>query len=149
MSISIATVLGKQVRLALGVMLAVGAGATVSAMECGARVADGVRVAFGEAIYVKFKLEPAPPALGDLFVVKALVCSRAHARLDGMLSADAVMPAHGHGMNYAVKTSAAVNGAAMLEGFLWQMPGLWRMPFRLEAVGATYRAAYDYEFAAH
>ena len=135
--------------LGLGAILALGSGPAVSAMECGAGVTDGVRVAKGDAMYVKFKTDPATPVLGDLFVVIAQACSNAHAPLDGTLSADAVMPAHGHGMNYAVQATDTVIGRVTLQGFLWQMPGLWRMQFRLKADGTTYRAQYDYEFTAH
>ena len=101
----------------------------------------------GDGAYVKFRTDPAPPAMGDLFVVDARVCSSAHAPMDGELSADAVMPAHGHGMSYAVETTRTVDGAAKLEGFLWQMPGVWQLRFRLKTPDGNYRATYDYEFA--
>ena len=69
------------------------------------------------------------------------------APMEGELSADAVMPAHGHGMSYAVETTRTVDGAAKLEGFLWQMPGAWQLRFRLKTPDGNYRATYDYEFA--
>ena len=117
------------------------------ALECGPDARDDERIAKGEDIYVKFRAEPGPPPMGDLFVVLAQACSPAHTPLDGQLGADAIMPAHGHGMNYAVKPVNTRQGAARLEGFLWQMPGLWQVRFRLKSGSQTYRATYDYEFA--
>lgn len=120
---------------------------TSESMQCA--VADGAHVlrASGDGLYVKFKFEPAPPPLGDLFAIRALACTDSHQPVDGTLHADAIMPAHGHGMNYAVQPVPTVAGAATLQGFLWQMPGLWQLKFRLQTQDQTYRATYDYTLA--
>ena len=125
--------------------LVFGAGQAL-ALECGPAAGSDERIAKGDDFYIKFRAEPGPPPMGDLFVVLAQACSSSHTPLDGQLGADAIMPAHGHGMNYAVKPVNTRRGAARLEGFLWQMPGLWQVRFRLKSGSETYRATHDYEF---
>lgn len=119
------------------------------AMECGPGTEDSERIASGDGMYVKFMFDPAPPLIGDLFVVHAQVCRPDHSPLDGELGAEAVMPAHGHGMDYAVESVTTQRGAAVLRGFLWQMPGLWQLRFRLKVGDQSWRATHDHDFTPH
>lgn len=47
----------------------------------------------------------------------------------GMLEVDAVMPAHGHGMNYRSEVQQVEPGHFIAEGMLFHMPGKWEIRF--------------------
>ena len=46
-----------------------------------------------------------------------------------LLRVDAVMPEHGHGMNYRPSVTAAPGGRWRAEGLLFHMPGRWDLIF--------------------
>tara|TARA_R110002110_G_scaffold249872_5_gene466057 strand:+ start:729 stop:1070 length:342 start_codon:yes stop_codon:yes gene_type:complete len=54
---------------------------------------------------------------------------------DVRLTVDAIMPAHGHGMNYEVEVREIEPGQYVAEGFILHMPGLWRFRFIQRADG--------------
>lgn len=47
----------------------------------------------------------------------------------GVLEVDAVMPAHGHGMNYRSEVQLLEPGHFIAEGMLFHMPGKWEIRF--------------------
>lgn len=58
--------------------------------------------------------------VGVLFALDVEICATGW----DLVGADARMPLHGHGMNYA-PTIETANGAARTDGWLFHMPGTW------------------------
>ena len=63
-------------------------------------------------IYYAFE---AQPVVGQPFAVSVRACNGDGTFAQGRISADATMPAHGHGMNYAPRPVPLVNGTARVE----------------------------------
>ena len=77
-----------------------------------------------------------PIRVGRHFVIAVQLCP-VHAVL---LRVDAVMPEHGHGMNYRPSVTALPGaGRWRAEGLLLQMPGLWELRLDVQAAGHTER----------
>ena len=87
-----------------------------------------------------FRIVPAPVEVGRHFALETVVCA-APAPHGLRVSAD--MPEHRHGMNYRVETSAAPDGRFVSEGFLFHMPGRWRLVFEVARDGRTERLTAD------
>ena len=69
---------------------------------------------------------PQNKKVGELFRVEISLC---HLESE-VTKVSAIMPAHGHGMNYRPQILSLQPGLYKAEGFLFHMPGLWE--FRLE-----------------
>lgn len=77
-----------------------------------------------------------PIRVGRHFVIAVQLCP-ADAVL---LRVDAVMPEHGHGMNYRPSVTALPGeGRWRAEGLLLQMPGLWELRLDVQAAGHSER----------
>lgn len=78
--------------------------------------------------------QPSVIRVSEPFAVQVAVCDR-HAGSAVSLNLDAIMPRHGHGMNYrpTVKTLAAKDGIVRYEvgGLLLHMPGQWEWQISL------------------
>ena len=99
----------------------------------------------GPKTQLAFRFSPIQPKLGELFQVEVWLCD-ATGEVDGVLvDADATMPAHGHGMNYQPPQVAIENGKGVLEGFLFHMPGLWRLRFVVQRGAKAEYLSYDYQ----
>jgi hypothetical protein len=53
-----------------------------------------------------------------------------------LVDVDAVMPAHGHGMNYRAEVRQVEAGYFVAEGLLFHMPGHWEIRFELDWNGS-------------
>ncbi len=95
--------------------------------------------------YVCYQTKPDPPPLNEPFDVDVFVCNAAKTQLlaDVGLTADADMPAHGHGMNTLPKVQALPNGGFSVEGMLFHMSGHWEIYFDISRNGITERAQFD------
>ena len=89
-------------------------------------------------LVVYYRMVPPEPAIGEFFALDILVCSD-DSLWEGELKADATMPAHGHGMNYRPEVNPIGKGSYWAEGFLFHMPGSWRLEFALDEAGQTQR----------
>ena len=85
-------------------------------------------------------------SVGEAFSVSVLVCSDLSAV--SVAKVDAVMPAHGHGMNYTpeVSTSGVEDGAIVYraDGMLFHMPGEWQWQVDITVGNRLHRFAADY-----
>jgi hypothetical protein len=79
---------------------------------------------------VYFRTEPRNIPLGEFFSLELTVCQEA-TQWQGSLAIDATMPAHGHGMNYQSQVTP-IEGGFRADGFLFHMPGQWRLDFNLQ-----------------
>lgn len=73
-----------------------------------------------------------PLRVGEQTSLSIRACASGKAPL---LSFDAVMPAHGHGLNYRPELTETEPGRWRVEGLLFHMAGRWE--FRLRTVEAT------------
>jgi hypothetical protein len=90
-----------------------------------------------ESVTLLMSLQPTSPAVGKPFEVHVRLCDDSQTDIDGQLSGGALMPAHGHGMNYRPPTVAVAKGRATLTGFLLHMPGKWAFEFTLRRDGTS------------
>lgn len=88
---------------------------------------------------------PAPWQAGRHFALEIEVCAHEGASPPLALRVDADMPAHRHGMNYAVTVRRLADGRYRAEGLLFHMPGRWRVRFALSADGRLVQLAHEVE----
>jgi hypothetical protein len=77
----------------------------------------------------------APVGVGQHFVLNVRLCP-ADAVL---LRVNAVMPEHGHGMNYRPSVTRLPDGHWRVEGLLFQMPGSWELRLDVRMADRTER----------
>ena len=53
------------------------------------------------------------------------------------MRADAIMPAHQHGMNYTPKVTALGDGTFRVDDMLFHMPGLWELQIDVDINGQS------------
>ncbi len=82
------------------------------------------------------------PTVGAPFDVELQVCSTGSKSLD-RLSVDATMPAHKHGMNYQPQLSRTGEGQYKATGFLFHMPGHWKITVSVYSDGAPSHLSMD------
>ena len=112
-----------------------GAPAAARADTCGAELPAAHRLVAtaltpeGE-LASAFVPDPAPWAVGRHFSLRGVVCGPAR-----LLSVDADMPAHRHGMNYQPTLQRQDDGRFTAQGLLFHMPGRWRVRLEVEVQG--------------
>ena len=124
--------------LAAGVVVALVA-AAADACEIPAGFSPRGR-AEAAGIAVVFRTLPPAIEVGRHFTVDAIVCGNGAPVLTRV---DADMPEHRHGMNYRPTLAAKGPGRYEAEGFLFHMPGRWRVSFDVEGGGRRTRLATD------
>ena len=67
---------------------------------------------------------------GTFFVLELVACDT-EGRPANLTSVDAVMPAHGHGMNYKPVVTQTAQGRFQAEGMMFHMTGVWQFRFRV------------------
>jgi hypothetical protein len=87
----------------------------------------------GGPLRLAWKSEPTRIPNGKPFVLRLALCP-AGARL---LAVDAVMPAHGHGMNYRPSVKDLGAGRFEVQGLLWHMAGRWELRFDVAPPGGA------------
>ncbi|MEM8647336.1 MAG: hypothetical protein AAGF86_13460 [Pseudomonadota bacterium] len=87
-------------------------------------------------------LGPKMPTVAAPFDVELKVCSSDTKPLD-RLSVDATMPAHKHGMNYQPQLSQTGDGLFKASGFLFHMPGHWKITVSVYSEGAPSHLSMD------
>ncbi len=86
-----------------------------------------------EAAPVAFVTDITPSASAP-FDVTLTLCGTASAEV----TFDAIMPAHQHGMNYAVDVRQVTEGTFHMENIVFHMPGLWELQFDVKIGEARY-----------
>jgi hypothetical protein len=102
------------------------------------------RVVESESLTFVYRFSPTSPRIGQPFDLGVRVCDQAGTDFAGRLTATAVMPAHGHGMNYRLEPSTLQAGASTLRGFLFHMPGRWELTLVIESETKTERVRFEY-----
>ena len=117
--------------LLLSVLVPFGASADCAGIEGGETIA-------GERASVSMRTAPSVPRVDGFFVIEVQTCGR-----DGeparLVAADAVMVAHGHGMNYTPEIEDRGEGRYRISGMLFHMQGRWELRFDVETAAGGER----------
>ena len=88
----------------------------------------------GGTYVVDWQTTPAPIPLNEMFAIDVSVTTVDGAVAEGVtLDANAVMPAHGHGMDVTPTVNEAGEGRFTVDGMMLHMSGEWLMTFTFEA----------------
>ncbi len=126
-------------RAALPALFATALASGAAGAECGR--AEGFARVVGERVVLLFRPEPAPIAVGRALELELRVCTAGGEPFDGTVEVDAVMPAHGHGMNYRPEAERTGPGRYRVRGVLLHMPGRWQIRFVLRDADGSERLA--------
>lgn len=110
--------------------------------DCVARAGGMVR-AESKQYVVFYRTQPQKLAVSTHFALDIVVCEKAGAPGVEGVSVDALMPAHGHGMNYKASIRPLGAGRYRAEGLMFHMPGQWQFVFDLRTASTTERVAHD------
>ena len=80
-------------------------------------------------------IDPPDIIVGEVFAAAILACGKDGKPFDGDVAVDAMMPAHGHGMNNAAAVVRTGPGRFRVDGLMFHMPGLWRLRIQLRENG--------------
>jgi hypothetical protein len=109
--------------------------ATAAAQACDLPGGEAQKIETARHL-VLYRTRPAPPRVGEHFVLEFAVCPAPEA-----VRVDAWMPEHRHGMNYRPTVAAQGEGRYRAEGLMLHMPGRWELVFEVRSGGATERIA--------
>lgn len=97
----------------------------------------------------RFKLvvlsEPMPIPLNAPFALDIRLCDARMAELPPLVRADAWMPAHRHGMNYAPAIAKLDWAHYRADGFLLHMPGEWEFIFDFAGLEQNERLSFRFD----
>ena len=81
-------------------------------------------------VEVAYRWDPAELKVGQFFAVEVIVCPTPGSTVS-ISSIDAIMPAHGHGMNYRPKAERIAPDRYRFAGLMLHMPGKWLITFSI------------------
>ena len=116
--------------------------------DCPLDLGHGTGVVFYSDQYmIAMRPEPFRIEVGQPFMLIMNVCTKGGDAAE-LVSVDATMPDHKHGMNYAPTIKALGDGRYRVDGLLFHMPGNWEVAFDVRPAdkpGAeTARLTYDF-----
>jgi hypothetical protein len=80
---------------------------------------------------IAYRWEPGVLKVGQFFAVEVIACRAPGAGAVREIVLDALMPAHGHGMNYRPTVTPTGPGRFRAAGLMLHMAGTWRLTFDL------------------
>jgi len=92
---------------------------------------------------IAYRWEPERLEVGRFFAVEVIVCRTAGAREPEGVTVDALMPAHGHGMNYRPTSERLGGDRFRAAGLMLHMPGRGRFTFDILHGGGRTRLSRD------
>jgi hypothetical protein len=119
-----------------------GAGAVAVASHtfaCGDGLPAPKRTVESARYVVAWHTLPAPPIVGEHFVVDLAVCPKPGAKRPADVRVGATMPDHRHGMNYRPTVTPQAGERYRAQGMMFHMPGRWVIEFELIGEGTTDR----------
>lgn len=120
-------------RRAMAALVAVGP-AAIAAAACPPTARDGRPLSSGP-VAIAWRADPPRLAARQAFAIRVRLCpDTAH-----LVSLDATMPEHGHGMNYRPTLTALGGGQWRADGLLWHMSGRWELRFEVADGEQTWR----------
>ena len=94
--------------------------------------------------WLDVRLLQSAPEVGRFFALELQFCAADAPLSPAQLRLDALMPAHGHGMNYRARVYERGAGRYAIDGLLFHMPGDWRVriDFALDGERQTVELEY-------
>jgi hypothetical protein len=80
---------------------------------------------------IAYRWEPGELRVGQFFAAEVIACRAPGPEAVRAISLDALMPAHGHGMNYRPTVRQTGPGSFRFTGLMLHMAGTWRLTFDL------------------
>jgi hypothetical protein len=102
----------------------------------------------GEGTYrIAYRPDPSTMPEGEVFSLEVLVLRGGSERAvpGAMIEVDARMPDHGHGMITVPRVERTGDGHFLVDGMLFQMPGLWELTVDVVEDGVAERATFAIE----
>ena len=110
-----------------------------TAFACEPNLPGGGRKLESARYTVIYRAQPEKMPLGQHFSLELAVCANPGAPPPEIVSVDAWMPEHRHGMNYKASVRREPGGRYRADGLLFHMPGRWELIFELRAAGRSDR----------
>ena len=107
--------------------------------------ANGERVSPGDGLMLHYRIKSPPLTVAQHFSMQFLLCRDETVLAVEGFKLDALMPAHGHGMNYQASIDLLDDGLVEASGLLFHMPGQWRVTVNLIYDGVARQARLDIE----
>lgn len=107
--------------------------------------ADDHTIVEDDRLTIGMMLQPNNLVVGQLFSLAITVCDTDKTPFIGTIKASATMPAHNHGMNYQPSFHMTSPGQFLGTGFVFHMPGLWRLQLALQSKSQKYTVEHDFQ----
>lgn len=108
-------------------------------------LAGGETVELEAGVTLHYRIEPSQLRVAQHFSMQFLVCRGDRSLVLDGLKVDALMPAHGHGMNYKASVESQRDGLVEASGMLFHMPGPWQISVDLSYDGFDRQVKIDYQ----
>ena len=112
-------------------------------LACG--FANGERMSPVDGAMLHYRIKSPPLTVAKHFSMQFLLCRGETVLAIEGFKLDALMPAHGHGMNYKASINWLDNGLVEASGMLFHMPGQWRVTVNLSYDGVARLTQLDFE----
>lgn len=99
-------------------------------------------VVFSSHYLIAFRPDPMLIEVGAPFALVLNVCTKRGQPAE-LVSLDATMPEHKHGMNYRPTIVRGQDGRYRAEGLVFHMPGRWEVNFDVRSDAETERLSHD------
>ncbi|MCV2403625.1 hypothetical protein OFY17_12155 [Marinomonas sp. C2222] len=116
---------------------------TNTVMACTLPAGSDINRQEGEFL-ISVQFDKQPLELGALHSIQAIICYASGQAYTGEIKADAIMPAHNHGMNYQPSFTMTSPGHYTGTGFVFHMPGLWRLRLTLQSDNGKQLIEHDF-----
>jgi hypothetical protein len=103
----------------------------------------GARFQIDEQTVVYARFSDSAPLLSEHFSLYLLICKNDQPWSPTTLKIDAIMPDHGHGMNYRPEIIRVDPGRYEVHGLLLHMPGKWQFDVDLKQNGNRQKVQFD------
>jgi len=107
--------------------------------------ASSERVSPGDGLMLHYRIKSPPLTVAQHFSMQFLLCRDETVLAIEGFRLDALMPAHGHGMNYKASIDLLDDGMVEASGLLFHMPGQWRVTVNLIYDGIARQTQLDFE----
>ena len=117
--------------------------ASLPLLACGFE--NGERVAQVDGAVLHYRIKSPPLRVAQHFSMQFQLCRDKKVLAIEAFRLDALMPAHGHGMNYKASINWLDDGLVEADGLLFHMPGQWRVSVNLSYDGVARQTRLDIE----
>lgn len=112
-------------------------------LACG--FANVERISPVDGAMLHYRVKSPPLRVAQHFSMQFLLCRGDTVLAIEAFKLDALMPAHGHGMNYKASINWLDDGLVEASGMLFHMPGQWRVIVNLAYDGVARQTWLDFE----